>query len=160
MKHNKITVLLVITAIIICIISAVCVYAKLSQDADKHCIEPQNVFGRYYNATEILYQDIRKTHGYTSDHTKPAFCISLDGVITMREYPVSYLGKDDEVWKQLGTLADTQLTKENFDKYFQSDGWSIEAKADEIREKNAELNTSNTSIIICVDKLIQQSLLS
>lgn len=101
----------------ICILSAACF---LTNPVGKGLSSP---FDASYSVTEIVYGAPQYSYSFSSLEDAPQYHLTADNLLYQTAIPpLSPEEIASDQWNLCGPAAETQLTKENFDRYFENNG--------------------------------------
>ncbi len=130
LHYKKPAFWLVAAAIVLCIAAAVCF---LTDPPVSTMDALPLIHSHSYTVTEIIYQSGNLT---ASETEYPPFSITKDMEL---EIKIDSPQVSDSGWISLGQLSEAELTKENFDDLFYTDGWAGKANASALRKNNVHV---------------------
>lgn len=126
MNYKKPAFWIIIAAIIICVVVAVCFLTN--PETPSLDILP-HIHSETYVVFEVTYESENYSFSVVAGENSPVYAITEDlGLASQKEH------SDEGVWAQLGKLEEIELTKENFDDIFYTDGWRKSENARSIRK--------------------------
>ncbi len=154
LNYKKPAFWIIIAAVAACVVLAVCFLTNPKDDA-LHAPEP---FGHSYLVAEISYDAPQYSFAYTPE-TAPQYCLTADYALMVKNDMLDERSNAD--WLTLGSMTGIELTKNNFDNYFEVNGegiWQADMTAGKLRSNNEKawqlLDTENPNSVFCY--LLQQ----
>lgn len=130
MNYKKPAFWIIFVALIICVVVAVCF---LTNPKNSSSGALPNIHSHTYVVEEVTYESGMYSFTVVAGENSPVYAITEDMQLSSQKEH-----NDEGVWTQLGKLEKTELTKENFDNLFYTDGWNSNANG-----KNIRRNTVN-----------------
>ena len=131
LNYRKPAFWVIILAVIACIVAAVCFLTN----PKKASLDVLTTLQHRYMVSEIEYAAPQYNFAYTP-HTAPQYCVTADSTLMVKNDILDT--RDSAEWLELGSMKETELTKDNFDRYFDFNGeggWE-KLTAEQIRQNN------------------------
>ncbi len=147
LNYKKSAFWIIVAAATICVILAVCFLTNPKDDA----LYAPKSFGHSYSVAEISYDAPQYSFAYTPD-TAPRYCLTADYALMVKDDMLDERSSAD--WLTLGSMTEIELTKDNFDRYFEVNGagiWQADMTSRKLRSNNEKawqlLDTENPNSV-------------